>query len=302
MNIRQFLSGIFLLAWMLTCMAQPVRVLGVAQDGGFPHIGCQAKCQEIYLNPEMKRFVVSLAVIDETNQQWYLFEATPDFKEQLQYFQELTKGQYPYLPAGIFLTHAHMGHYTGLMHLGREALGAKGVKVYTLPGFKSYLETNGPWSQLVKLDNIELVSLYLENRVQLGTLTVQPFEVPHRDEYAETAGYSFEIRQKKYLFIPDIDKWSKWDRSIIEEVQKVDFAFLDASFYEDGELPNRSMEEVPHPFVTETIALFEKEPDAVKNKVYFIHMNHTNPLLWDHEVKEAVRRLGFEIAEQGKGY
>lgn len=301
MVIRKALYALSLFAFGIVT-GQSVLVLGTAQDGGFPHIGCQNKCQEVYQNPEMRRFVVSLAAIDREAKKWYLFEATPDFKEQLQYFQELTHGAFPYLPEGIFLTHAHMGHYTGLMHLGREALGAKGTNVYTLPKFSKYLSSNGPWSQLVKLNNIEINELTEGHKIELGNFSVTASAVPHRDEFSETAGFNFEVVGKKYLFIPDIDKWTKWEKNVIEEVKKVDVALLDASFYADGELPNRSMEEVPHPFVTETLELFVNESDETKGKLHLIHFNHTNPLLWDTEKQKEVTEKGFRIAEQGGIY
>ena len=76
-----------------------------------------------------------------------------------------------------------------------------------------------------------------------------------------------------------------WDRSVVAEVKKVDYAFLDASFFEDGEIPGRSIGDIPHPFVVETMQLFSKEPAAVKSKVHMIHFNHTNPILFDDEKK-----------------
>lgn len=280
-----------------------VLVLGTAQDGGFPHIGCQNECQKAYANESLARYVVSLALIDEKNKKWWLFEATPDFTKQLQLFQELTEGSFNYLPEGIFITHAHMGHYTGLMHLGREALGAKAVKVYALASFNRYLKENGPWSQLVQLKNIEPIDLGKNQAVELSNaLNVRAFQVPHRDEFSETAGFSIQADQQSYLFIPDIDKWSKWERDIVEEVKKVDVAFLDASFFADGELPNRSIEEVPHPFVIETMNLFQSENSVTKSKVHFIHFNHTNPILFDEAIRKHVREKGFKLAEQGISY
>lgn len=64
------------------------------------------------------------------------------------------------------------------------------------------------------------------------SLKITPFLVPHRDEYSETVGYKIEGDNKTALFIPDIDKWNKWNRDIIEEVKKVNYAFVDASFLE----------------------------------------------------------------------
>lgn len=278
-----------------------VYMLGVAQDGGYPHAGCtKACCAPAWKDADKRRFVTSLAVV--AGDQWYLFEATPDIKDQLQYFKELTGGKYSYLPAGIFITHAHIGHYAGLMQLGREVMSTKEVPVYVLPKMKKYLETNGPWSQLVSLHNIKLEEMERggsRRRIELsqGSFTVSAFTVPHRDEFSETAGYSFTVGKKKYLFIPDIDKWSKWERDVRREVESVDVALLDGTFFEDGELPGRNMAEVPHPFVQETMSLFT-DNDAGKH-LYFIHFNHTNPLLWESKTAKEVEKQGFHIAHQG---
>lgn len=301
--MKSVLCILFMGMCSYTFSQSKILILGIAQDGGFPHIGCQKQCQRAWEDPTLKRFVVSLAVLDEKEKKWWMFESTPNFVEQLQYFQQLTKGDFPYLPEGIFLTHAHIGHYSGLMQLGREALGAKMVKVHTLPKMGHFLKQNGPWSQLVELGNIDIRQL-----VENDTLTLTedfkliPYAVPHRDEFSETAGYHIIASDKKALFIPDINKWEKWDRDIIEEVGNVDRAFLDGSFFQQGEIQNRSMSEIPHPFVVETMSLFENEPRLVKSNIYFIHFNHTNPLLWDANARMKVISAGFNFAIQGKFY
>ena len=279
-----------------------IQVLGVSQDGGYPHMGCTGKCcQMAWEDRSMRRYVVSLALVDPKSGKWWLFEATPDIKEQLHYFQALTKGRYNFLPDGIFVTHAHIGHYAGLMELGREVMGTKDVPVYALPRMKTFLETNGPWSQLVSLHNIALQPLQADSAIKLTEdITVKAFTVPHRDENSETAGFKIITSNKKYLFIPDINKWEKWDRSIVDEVKAVDIAMVDATFYDSNELPGRNMATVPHPTVTETMGLFDKENKQTKAKIHFIHFNHTNPILWDANKREDVKNAGFNIAEQGQ--
>ncbi|WP_370089438.1 MBL fold metallo-hydrolase [Ekhidna sp.] len=294
-----------LLVLSLTLPGQHIIVLGTAQDGGFPHIGCQNECLRAHSNPNLSRYVTSLALVDPESKQWWMFEASPDLDKQFQYFRNLTDGQYPYLPSGIFVTHAHIGHYTGLMFLGKEALGASGVKVYALPKMIEFLKNDGPWSQLVNFENIDPVSMVEDQSLELGaSIEVTAFTVPHRDEYSETAGFKIITPRKGYIFIPDIDKWHKWDRDIVEVVKdpKVDYAFIDATFFKDGELPNRPMSEMPHPFVQETMLLFDKQPDSIKSKIKFIHLNHTNPLLFDKRARNEVNRNGYGVAEQGKKY
>lgn len=286
--------------------AQPphpfVLVLGTAQDGGYPHIGCNKECcRQAWDNPEMRRYVVSLALVDPAGKKWWLFEATPDIREQLHYFQKLTANQYSYLPEGIFLTHAHIGHYTGLMQFGREAMNTKEEPVYALPKLAGFLQTNGPWSQLTKLNNITINDLKADSAIILnGNISVTAFTVPHRDEYSETAGFLIAASGKKYLFIPDINKWNKWDRKITGQVNNVDIALIDGTFYDDKELPGRNMSEIPHPFVVETRALFENADKKTKAKIYFIHLNHSNPLLWDKQVQLRLKKDGFNYAEQGQ--
>lgn len=301
------LSRLFLLFFIITVKvfaageqkSAYIMVLGIAQDGGFPHLGCQKKCcNSAWHNEKLKKNITSLALVDPIQKKWWLFEATPDIKEQLQAFNEHTKSKYPYLPEGIFITHAHIGHYSGLMEFGREVMGTSKLKVYALSKLKNYLETNGPWSQLVKLQNIDLIELNTQVPLILSGNRIEAFTVPHRDEFSETAGFKIILPAKKFLFIPDIDKWNKWNKDIIDEVKKVDIALLDATFYTNTELGNRPISEVPHPLVTETMDLFKNETADVKKKIYFIHLNHTNPLLWSKVAQDNFLKTGFRKAEQ----
>ena len=231
------------------------------------------------------------------NKAW-IFDATPDFKEQLHVLQLQTNDSIQL--AGIFLTHAHIGHYTGLMNLGREVEGSKDVPVYAMPRMKNFIENNGPWSLLVALNNIRLNEMENEHIIQLSEqLRVLPILVPHRDEFSETVGFKISYQNSSILFIPDIDKWEKWNRNIADEIKTVDYAFIDATFFSEDELHGKSMKEIPHPLVTESMTLLDK----TSSKVYFIHLNHTNPLL-NGSSKEfsEVKQKGFHVAEQGRKY
>jgi pyrroloquinoline quinone biosynthesis protein B len=280
---------------------QFVVVLGVTQDAGFPQLGCSKECCKAVSNGrETKKHVVSLALMDATAKEYFLFEATPDITSQLSLLQK--KHQLENIqPTAVFLTHAHIGHYTGLMYFGREAMNTNALPVYTLPKLDSFLRNNGPWSQLVALKNIEIKQMKSDSAVELSAnIKVTALQVPHRDEFSETAGFIIQTQNKKLLFIPDIDKWKKWNRSIVDLIHKVDYALLDATFYKDGELPNRNMSEVPHPFVEESMELFKGMTAADKQKIYFIHFNHTNTLLKTNSTAaKEVKQKGFNIAIEG---
>ena len=275
-------------------------VLGVAQDAGYPQAGCyQAHCMPGWEDPSLRRGATSIALIDPAAKTKYLFEATPNLPEQL-YALEKEAPSEQYELEGIFLTHAHMGHYAGLMFLGHEAMGGKDIPVYAMPRMHSYLRSNGPWRQLVEFNNIVLQPLADNKAVTLASVSVTPLLVPHRDEFSETVGYLIKGANKSALFIPDINKWSVWETEIAQIIQTVDYALLDATFYGDGELPGRDMSKVPHPLVTETMQALSGLSVEDRNKVWFIHMNHTNPLLNpDSEEANTVRANGFNIAVEG---
>lgn len=281
-----------------------VILLGIVQDGAYPHLGCEADCCKPAWKDEKKsRMVVSLAVMDPQNKKWYLFEATPDISKQIHLFNQLTNNQYPLMPDGIFISHAHIGHYSGLMQLGREVKNTKEIPVFGLERFCNFIKDNGPWSQLVKLNNIVLQAINPDQKIILSaSLAVTAFTVPHRDEFSETAGFKITSGGKTYLFIPDIDKWNLWNHNIVDEVHKVDLAFLDATFYSLDELKSRNIQEVPHPTVLETMHLFDAETKANKSKIVFIHMNHTNPLIWSKRQQKELNKTGFRIGIQGKRY
>ena len=277
-----------------------IYILGVAQDAGFPQAGCyKPHCMPGWNDPERKITATSLGLIDPSSKKKYIFEATPDLPEQL-FLLEQEAPSDEFSLNGIFITHAHIGHYTGLMYLGREAMGAHGLPIYVMPKMEQYLRENGPWSQLIALNNISLMPLRNDRSEVLNNLKVTPFLVPHRDEFSETVGYSIQGPKKTALFIPDINKWSQWKENILERIQLVDYALIDATFYDNNELPGRDMSKIPHPFVVETMATLSLLPREQREKVWFIHMNHTNPLLnLNSDQAQGVRAQGFNIASTG---
>ena len=285
-----------------------IVVLGIAQDAGYPQAGCDRNCcREAWSDPAKRRSAASLAVVDPESHERWLFDCTPDFRPQLRLLDGATdraSSADPSLPklTGIFLTHAHIGHYTGLMHLGREVIGARGVSVYAMPRMSQFLRENGPWSQLVNLENIRLRPLAADQRVQVNSrISVTPILVPHRDEFSETVGFVIAGPEKKALYIPDIDKWERWDRSIETYIRGVDVAWVDGTFFDDDELPGRDMSQIPHPFIRESLHRLGRLPRAIRQRVRFIHLNHTNPALReDSAAQRLIRDAGFHIASQGE--
>ncbi len=276
-------------------------VLGIAQDGGVPQAG--AVNDPRWNHPDDRRLVSCLALIDpQTNQRW-LFDATPDLPEQLTRLHRAS----PFTPAaplnGIFLTHAHMGHYTGLLHLGHESMSARSIPVYAAPRMRDVLESHAPWGQLVRYHNISLHTLTPDVPIHLtDTLSVTPFLVPHRQEYSEVLAFRIQAADRAAIFIPDIDSWDHLDAAgtrIEELIASADVAYLDGTFFSAHELPGRDMSKVPHPLISTSLARFASLPAHERAKVRFIHLNHTNPALNPNSPEaRQVRAAGMRIAQE----
>lgn len=269
-------------------------VLGAAQDGGLPHAGCQQRvCVEARRDLTKRRLVASLGLVDEAARKRFIIDATPDFALQM----ETLGGR----PDGILLTHAHIGHYLGLAQLGKEVLGARGVPVYATPSMAKFLRGNRPWSRLVEAGNIEVREIEPGTEVELTpALHVTAIRVPHRDEDSDTVAYLVRGPSKKLLWLPDIDKWEKWDRKLTDLLADPDLtAFVDGTFLSADEIPGRSIADIPHPLVPETMALFRMSAAPPRGRLVFVHLNHTNRLLWDEKETRALEARGFRVAREG---
>jgi pyrroloquinoline quinone biosynthesis protein B len=302
--IRRFIFSIITISFFANSFSQSVAtkkndqdpfivILGTLQDGGSPHIGCEKICCQ---KTDSSKKVVSLGLIDNASKKQFIVEASPDITSQIKMLNVFSGNKNPV--DGILLSHAHIGHYSGLMYLGKEAKNASNIPVYAMPRMKLFLENNGPWSQLVSLKNIEIKELFDQKEMTLtNRISVIPYQVPHRDEFSETIGFKIIGPNKTAIFIPDIDKWDKWKIDIVEMIKQVDYAFIDGTFWDPAEVNNRNIAEIPHPLVKESMLKFSQLPSTEKNKIWFIHLNHTNPLLNQetNEYKDLIKK-GFHVA------
>jgi len=283
-----------------------VLVLGTAQDGGLPQIACERDCcRAVRSDPARRRLVTSLLLVDPRRGKRWLFDATPDLAAQVERARTHAAPSAPGRPPlfdGIFLTHAHMGHCAGLLALGREAYGSEPTTTYASASMGRFLADNGPWSLLLQAQHLELVTLVPGTSVALAPdLSVTPLLVPHRGEFSDTLAFRIQGPRRSLLYLPDIDKWERWETPVEAELARVDVALLDGTFFDAGELPGRDMAAIPHPFVVESLARFAALPEGERAKVRFTHLNHSNPLADPASAAAArVRAAGESVASEGE--
>ncbi len=284
-----------------------LRILGTAQDGGLPHAGCSCeRCEADASGATPDRNVASLALLipDGDATQIHLVDCTPDIREQLRLLRDVrfenVGGVDRALIESVFLTHAHMGHYSGLLHLGYEAMHSGGVQAIGTPRMIGFLEQNAPWSQLVEMGEIKPRAIEAGESIMVGGVRVTLIAVPHREEFSDTIAYRFEGAAQSVLYMPDCDPWHRWESRALELIDSVDVAILDATFFDGAELPGRDLSKIGHPLVVDTIALLAERVRSGRLRVILTHMNHTNPLLEpDSDARRRALEAGFEIAGEG---
>jgi pyrroloquinoline quinone biosynthesis protein B len=286
-----------------------LRILGIAQDGGLPHAGCACdRCEAAASDPAMASGATSLAVLDPGPSQHsvFLVDASPQLPAQLRLLRDVrpppTGGTDRQPLDGVLLTHAHIGHYTGLMHLGFEVLSTHGTPIWATPAMTRFLSTHAPWSQLVKLENVAPRPVEPGTSVDLTpSIRATPMLVPHRDEFADTVAWRFTGPNATIVFVPDTDPWARWtDRAAVEAVfEGADVALVDGTFYSANELPGRDLSTIGHPLIVDSMSRLEARR-AAGMRVIFIHLNHSNPaILPDSEARAAIEAAGFEVAQVG---
>ena len=277
-----------------------VTVLGIAQDGGVPHVGCTRPCCVEARRSGRGFSPACLGIVDCTSGAELLIEATPAVEAQLARWHGDRERRGNPVDA-VLLTHAHIGHYLGLAHFGREVAATSSLPVYGTARLVEFLRANGPWSQLVELGQI--LPQVCEPELPftpLPGLTVTAVRVPHRDEFSDTVAYRIRGEHKTLLFVPDVDAWSKSPGLLERLVDGVDLAFLDGTFWDGRELPGRNMLEIPHPAIVDTMRRLAARALERPGVFRFLHLNHTNPLLRDPELVRRLEAAGFALAREGE--
>lgn len=283
-----------------------IKILGTAQDAGYPQLGCScAHCQAARKDKNLKRKASSIAVLDKEVAKTFILDATPAFSKQYDSLNQ-TAVKYNFSKdhlSGILLTHAHIGHYTGLIYLGKEALNIKNLPIYLSQKMFNFLKENSPWADLFNNRNLNKKIFQFEKEYSLSpNISFQAVEVEHRNEHADTAAFIVKSGSRKFLYLPDFDSWKSFEKRFRKIIKKVDYAFIDGTFFDKKELKElrgRDLTEVPHPTILESMDLLSDLKLENKAKIYFTHFNHTNRILAQKGKKIAeIEKRGFMILNE----
>lgn len=261
-----------------------VKILGTVQDGGVPHLGCSCEvCQEARENLEKQRYNASVMLKENNSEDSvrYLIDATPDVRYQID-------GDYI---DGVFISHGHLGHITGLLHLGEEALDADMIPVYGCEKTVNYINSNDPFRLLVDRNNIDVRKFNDGDIQKLQGGEIEARKAVHTGIKTDTLSFMIHGKDKKLFYMSDIHAWTE---ETLASVKEADIAIIDGTFWDEEEIDR--YHEVPHPVMKETM----HKTEDWDTQIIFTHINHTNPALRpDSEERKELEERGFQIAERG---
>lgn len=261
-----------------------VEVLGNAQDGGVPHLGCDCQvCEKARDDREEIKYASSLLLREENEGDGfrYLVDASPDIRHQV-------RGNFL---DGVFITHGQLGHINGLLSFGIEVFDSSGLTVHCTEETQDFINKNDPYRLLVDRGNIELNTVEDGNSVDIQGCKVKFDIIDHHIVTTDTLAFTIEGDEKTLLYMSTFMEWNDQTESLVENA---DIAIIDGTFWSADEVGR--YEEIPHPTVEDTIERFEDSD----TDIYFTHINHTNPILReDSDERQELEERGFSIVEQG---
>ena len=282
-------------------MRQNIRamILGIAQDGGVPHPGCYCDTCQFYWDNQIVLSPSSLAIIDE--KQLHLFDVTRNLDRQLRKVGNKNV-------TDIWLTHGHIGHIDGIGLFGKEVMNLKNVRLHASGLMIKLIENTPKWNKLIEDKILIPIQFNSNESIQISeNLKITPIQVPHRDELTDTHAFVINGPEKSLLYLPDHDTWEETlnmvqQDSLIEwfDFLGIEIVLMDGTFWSKNELSRQ--DDVPHPPVVESL----ERLGNVKGKeleVFFIHFNHTNPLLIpkSNEIKKLLDS-GCKIPIEGQQF
>ena len=246
-------------------------------------------------DPAKRRRVASLGLVDPAAGRRFLVDATPDFADQIESARR---------PPGRHPAHAraHRPLPRPRPARPRGPRRAKRSPSTALPSMAKFLRENEPWSRLVALENIAIREVAPGSEIVLtDSLRATPIRVPHRDEDSDTVAWldprtralhPLAARHRQVGEVgpepPGVARGSRARRVRRRHVLTPPTRFPAARSRTSRTRSSRK----PRP----------SWPGCRKpaDRVYLVHLNHTNRLLWDENAKAALAERGIGVAREGQ--
>ncbi len=302
-----------------------VIVLGSAAGGGFPQWNCNCTlCKRARAgDPKVKRRTQSSLAVSSGDGKWFLLNASPDLRKQIDDNADLhpDSASTRHSPiAGAVLTNADVDHIAGLLNL-RES---QPLAVYATRRVHAVLDRNSVYGVLNPA-YVDRRPLDLDQRTDLASkdgvingIAVEPFAVPGKvalyleDPSQANMGSTAEdtialkvterASGRSFFYVPAC---ASMPPALARRLTGADLVFFDGTVWKDDEMlatrtGKKTGGRMGHMHLSGddgSVAAFEDL--GVKRKV-FVHINNTNPVLAeDSAERRFVEAAGWEVGYDG---
>jgi pyrroloquinoline quinone biosynthesis protein B len=244
---------------------------------------------------------------------WFLVNASPDLRQQLEAFPPGEAGTVRGPPfAGVLLTDAEIDHTAGLLLMRESAVP---LRVFGERGVERALRDGYPLLEMLqRYSGVVWKTLHPGSETPLdgSSLTVEPFaaggDAPRYLDGAgvvlEASGYVFRDRAGGGVvtYVPGL---ARADESVVQRLAASDLVLVDGTFWTEDELPRlgfstRSARDMGHVPLSGSGGTLELLSRLSRPRKALVHINNTNPvLLEDSPQRQAVQRAGVEVAYDG---
>ncbi|HEY0753231.1 MAG TPA: pyrroloquinoline quinone biosynthesis protein PqqB [Ktedonobacteraceae bacterium] len=300
-----------------------VRLLGTAAGGGVPQWNCN--CAQCYgLRQGTLRVLPrtqSSVALSADGQCWFLLNASPDIRQQIEAFPPLTPlpGQMRASPiAALFLTDADLDHTLGLLIL-REGLQHT---IYATAAVRQALTEGLALTSALRhycaVDwrepSTELTPLLYADGSSSGLSYAACVVAGHAPLYlgkesapqpGDRVGYRFvdEKSGGTLLYFPGL---AQLEASVKELLPQCTALLLDGTFWSEHEMEEtgtgkKSASQMGHlPVGGPQGSLAQIASLAIKHRIY-VHINNTNPMLVEDSAEQgALHEVGVELGQDGR--
>jgi pyrroloquinoline quinone biosynthesis protein B len=290
-----------------------VRVLGSAAGGGFPQWNCACpNCCAVRAGSRPCRPRTQSAIaVSVDYQRWFLFNASPDIRAQIESFRALQPNDGRATPLqAVLLTDAEIDHTLGLLLL-REA---RALELHATPAVQETLRDG-----TAVLRTLEAYCPVVWRPVATGTdvslgggLSYRAFDVPTNKPNrfrtglnpGRVVGYRLtdEASGRVVVYLPGVQELGAAVRAQLDGCTCL---LVDGTCWHDDELIRlglarktaRDMGHLPIGGPGGSLEQLSRLP--IERKIY-VHINNTNPiLLEDTPERRMVEQAGMEVATDG---
>ena len=290
-----------------------IRILGAAAGGGYPQWNCHCNgCETVRDGGAIPLTQSSIAVQSEENGSWFLINASPDIRQQIEAMRAEGCFKDPQgnrsLPfAGILLTDAEIDHTTGLILL-RESTAP--LNIYSTTTVKQAL-TSG-----------YAILSTLQNYCGVKWAPITPGEIIKLTDDLEVEPFALSTKAPKYIQSTVVEVWGigltirdtitnstltyapgmgSIDNDLRQRFENSDCILIDGTFWTNDELPSlgigaRTAKAMGHLPLSGDDGSLSQLASISNTRKIFVHINNTNPILIPNSSEsQAVENHGFEI-------